>query len=76
MSNDKETICDYIPKGDDDDMPLGLEMSMVMHEQARENYMNLSKEQREIVETKAMAVNSKREMEELVEALERGEIFS
>ena len=71
--SDKETVCDFIPKGDDDDMPLGLEMSMVMHEQARENFMKLPKAVRDQVETLAMNVESKHEMEALVEKLERGE---
>ena len=75
--SDKETICDVITAEDDDhDMPLGLEMSMVLHEHARENFMKLSKAERDRVEDYARTVHSKQEMEELVTQLAEGKFLN
>ena len=58
---------------DTEDMPLGLSLSMAMNAKARDHFANLSKAERENVEECARNVNSKAEMERIIDRLAEGD---
>ena len=72
----KEEVTKFDKGDDEDDMPVGLAMSIAMNEKARDQFSALSKPAREMVEDKARLVDSKEEMEQLVEDLADGDFLS
>ena len=57
---------------ENDEMPLGLSLSMAMNEKARDNFSNLSKPQRDSIEEKARHIRTKADMEALIRYLAEG----
>ena len=57
-----------------EDMPIGLKMSMVMNPEARDQFMHLTRGERDHVENLARQADSKHEMAEIVDELEEGKL--
>ena len=74
MAKNDDTAYDKLVPKDDDDMPLGLAMSMIMHEDARRAYENMSEAEKKQVEARARQMDTKGEMAGLVEDIADGEL--